>query len=258
MKTKNEHKNDGMHAALAAEAPSAAEIGPGAELSAGGAGERTKRFTTIAMLSAVAYIVMLLSHLIPITLFGFLKLDFSDIVTVIGGFLFGPLAALFISAVVSFVESITISSTGPIGFIMNILSTAAFACVAAFIYKRKQTMSGAVAALVSGVLAMTAVMLLWNYIITPLYMSIPREQVAAMLLTAFLPFNIVKGSLNAAFTLLLYKPLVTALRRARLVAPTRGTESVSPQRRSPLVVMIPAALVLLTCVLLVLAWAGII
>ncbi|MDR2131773.1 MAG: ECF transporter S component [Clostridiales Family XIII bacterium] len=255
MKTQNENKNDGMRAALAAET---AEIGSGADLRAGGAGERTKRFTAIAMLSAVSYIVMLLSHLIPITLFGFLKLDFSDIVTVIGGFIFGPLAALFISAVVSFVESITISSTGPIGFVMNILSTAAFACVAAFVYKRKQTMSGAVAALASGVLAMTAVMLLWNYIITPLYMSIPRAQVAAMLLTAFLPFNIVKGSINAALTLLLYKPLVTALRRARLVPSTRGNETLSQQRRSPAVVMIPAALVLITCVFFVLAWAGII
>jgi hypothetical protein len=59
-------------------------------------------------------------------------------------------------------------------------------------------------------------------------------------------------------TLLLYKPLVTALRRARLVPSTRGSESASRQRRSPAVVMIPAALVLITCVFFVLAWAGVI
>ena len=38
-----------------------------------------------------------------------------------------------------------------------------------------------------------------------------------MLPTVFLPFNLVKGGLNMAVTLLLYKPVVTALRKARLV-----------------------------------------
>ena len=46
--------------------------------------------------------------------------------------------------------------------------------------------------------------------------------VAALLLPAFLPFNLVKGGLNAALVLLLYKPVVTALRRARLAEPTQA------------------------------------
>ena len=38
-----------------------------------------------------------------------------------------------------------------------------------------------------------------------------------MLPTVFLPFNLVKGGLNMALILLIYKPVVTALRKARLV-----------------------------------------
>ena len=64
---------------------------------------------------------------------------------------------------------------------------------------------------------LTAVMLLWNYLITPIYQGLPRETVAAMLPTVFLPFNVVKGGLNMALILVLYKPVVTALRKARLV-----------------------------------------
>ena len=64
---------------------------------------------------------------------------------------------------------------------------------------------------------MTGVMLLWNYLITPLYMNVPRDVVVAMLPTAFLPFNLVKALMNGALTMLLYKPVVTALRKARLV-----------------------------------------
>ena len=64
---------------------------------------------------------------------------------------------------------------------------------------------------------MTASMLLWNYFITPFYMGVPRNVVSEMIVPVFLPFNAIKGGLNAALTLLLYKPLVTTLRRAKLV-----------------------------------------
>ncbi|MDR2356164.1 MAG: ECF transporter S component [Clostridiales Family XIII bacterium] len=254
MNVQNENKNDRLHAALAAE--TRAEMGPHTE----SATERTKRLTTVAMLSAVAYLLVFLSHMVPIKVEGFLNYDPSDIVTVIGGFLLGPLTALLISFVVSFVEFITVSSTGVIGLIMNILSTVSFACVAAFIYKKKQTRFVAVVALLSGTLAMTVVMLLWNYIITPLYMAVPRAQVAGMLLTVFLPFNLLKGALNAAVTLLLYKPLVTALRRARFIAPARiGAPDLKRPPGRAAIVLIPAlaAVVLLTCVLFLLAWTGV-
>ena len=68
-----------------------------------------------------------------------------------------------------------------------------------------------------GIAAQVAVMLLWNYLITPIYQGIPRAEVAAMLPTVFLPFNLVKGGLNMGLILVLYKPVVTALRRAKLV-----------------------------------------
>ena len=65
-------------------------------------------------------------------------------------------------------------------------------------------------------------MLLWNYIITPFYMGVPREVVAGMLMTVFLPFNLVKGGINAGLTLLLYKPIVNALRKAHLAEPSKS------------------------------------
>jgi hypothetical protein len=112
---------------------------------------------------------------------------------------------------------------------------------------------------------MTAMMLLWNYIITPLYMAhVSRAQVMAMLLPIFLPFNLLKGTINATITLLLYKPLVNALRRSRLIAdkrPAADGAGAAPQARKGAFskrMMIPAAVILITCLLLLLAWAGII
>lgn len=122
-------------------------------------------------------------------------------------------SAALLSVVVSFLEMVTISSTGIIGCVMNILSTWGFACVATLIYKRVHTLKGAIIGLAAGCLTATALMLLWNYLITPLYMGLAREAVVEMLLPIFLPYNLLKCAMNAALTMLIYKPLVTALRR---------------------------------------------
>ena len=175
----------------------------------------TRTITSLAMLTALAYIVMIISKALP-QVSGFLQLDLKDTVICIGGFLFGPMAAAISSIVVATIEMFTYSDTGIIGCIMNMLATCAFCCTASFLYKKLHTKKGAVISLACGVVVLTVVMLLWNYLITPVYMKIDRAVVAAMLPTVFLPFNVVKGGLNMALILLLYKPVVTALRKAKL------------------------------------------
>ncbi len=172
-----------------------------------------KKLTVLAMLAALAYVLLVVAR-IPVIMF--LKYEPKDVLITFGGFLYGPVASLAVSAVVSLIEMITISDTGWIGFVMNVLSTAAFACTAALVYQRKHTLGGAVIGLILGSILMTVVMLLWNYLLTPLYMNTPRADVAAMLVPVFLPFNLLKASLNSALTILLYRPLVQGLRRANL------------------------------------------
>ena len=43
---------------------------------------------------------------------------------------------------------------------------------------------------------MTSVILLWNYILTPIHMRVAREIVVRMLVPVFLPFNAITGTLN--------------------------------------------------------------
>ena len=210
------------------------------------------------MLCAVAYVVMFLSKTIfgPLTVAGFLTFDLKDVVIAIGGFIFGPLNALAISVVVSLIEMVTVSGTGPVGLLMNVLSTIAFVCPAAFLYKRRHQVGSAVFGLVLGGLLMTGVMLLWNYLITPLYLHLPREKVAEMLIPAFLPFNLIKALMNGALTMLLYKPVVMALRKARLVP--EEDRSAGAHRKGRLSVTIIAVIALATAVLLGLVLAGVI
>ena len=189
--------------------------------------EKTKKITIIGMLCAVSYLVMMVGRVPLVPAVSFLKYDPKDVIIVIGGFIFGPMVSFLISLIVSVVEMLSVSETGIIGLIMNVIATCSFACIAAFVYKKKHTMSGAILGLGLGIICMTAVMLLWNYFITPIYMGYPREAVVELLLPAFLPFNLIKGGINLGITLLVYKPIVTALRKAHLIHESENTDKKS-------------------------------
>ncbi len=214
---------------------------------------RTKKIAGIGMLSAMAYVVTLFIHYFGVPIVLFLKYDPKDVIIAIGGFIYGPIAAAIISVIVSFVEMFTISSTGWWGLLMNIIQSCSFACTAALIYKKMRNIKGAIIGLITAWILTTGVMILWNYLITPIYMGYPREAVAKLLLPAFLPFNLVKGGLNAAITILLYKPIVTALRKARLLD-TGDVSSANDKKIKIYVwVIVAAVFVILACVLGILA-----
>lgn len=209
----------------------------------------TKKLVLLAMLAAMAFVLVALIR-IPVVLF--LSYEPKDVIITIGGFLLGPMAAFLVSFVVSLIEMFTISDTGIIGAVMNLLSSCAFACTAAFVYKKKHTLSGAIGGLAAGSVAMVAIMLLWNYLITPLYMGVERSVVAGLLLPAILPFNVLKVGFNSALTLALYKPLVTALRKTGLVE-----GAVKKGGSSKVGIYLLALAILATCVLALLALRGI-
>ena len=215
----------------------------------------TQKMVNLALLAAIAYVVMLVGR-VPVVLF--LKYDPKDVVIAIGGFIYGPMAAFGISLVVSFVEMLTTSTTGPIGFVMNVLSSCAFSCTAAVIYKRNKSIKGAIAGLIAGALLTTAVMMLWNYLITPLYMKVEREYVKTLLIPAFLPFNLLKGGLNAGLTMLLYKPLVSTLRKMHLIPESESATLSEGGRTSYTGILLLSGVVVITCILAILVMKGLI
>jgi len=215
-----------------------------------------KTLVTLGVLSAISSVLMLVFRISIMPGNEFLIFDIKDIPIVIGGFLYGPLAIIPMSFVVSFVEMFTISRDGLVGFLMNVLSTCAFACPAAIIYKSRHSLSGAVIGLVAGALSVTTVMLMWNYIITPIYRGFPREVIVPMLSTVFLPFNLIKYGFGAAMVMLVYKPLSMALRKAQIIQEADN----GPSTKQNIIAGIALALCLavIPCVLLILVLNGVI
>ena len=216
--------------------------------------KNVRKLTMIGMLCAIAYAVMVIGR-VPIVLF--LKYDPKDVVITIGGFIFGPLSAFTISAIVSIIEMFTVSDTGIIGCIMNILASCSFACTAAFIYKKKHTLRGAVEGLLC-LIGMTIIMVLWNYLVTPIYLGYPREAVVELLLPAIIPFNLLKGGINMALVLLLYKHVVNALRRAKMIDLSKNSAEQSTVTKNNTGVMLVAVVILATAILLALVLKGVI
>ena len=213
----------------------------------------TKRIVTLGLMAALAFAAV---ALIRIPAVSFLKYEPKDVLLAITGFLFGPIDALIVTVVVSLVEMATVSTTGPIGLLMNVISSCSFVCIAAALYQKRRTLKGAVIGLGIGVVIMTAIMILWNYLIPPIYQGVPRPVVAGMLVPVFLPFNLVKGTLNAALTMLLYKPVVETLRRAKLApqsdhaAGHTGKAAIKPS------VLVISLFVAATCVMIFLVMSG--
>lgn len=217
--------------------------------------ERIKSLCSMAMLTAIAIVADILIRIPNIG--GFLTYEPKDVVLTIGGFIFGPVAGILMALVVCLIEMVTISTTGIIGFVMNFLASGVFIGVASVIYFKKKNLSRAIIGLVASTLSLIVVMLLWNYIMTPIFFGMPREAVLEMFLPLLIPFNAIKGALNSALTLLLYKGVVTALRKSGLV-PKRESADNENFKTNTIILIIVSAFIVATLILVLLIFAGII
>lgn len=172
-----------------------------------------KKISVTAILCAVAYLCMFLFRFKV----SFLTFDLKDAVFAVIAFLYGPVYGVVSALLVALVEFVSVSDTGVYGLIMNFLSSAAFSFVCGIFYKYKRTLSGAVIGGIAAALVMTAVMLIANIFITPFYMGAPRSAVIDMIPTLLLPFNLIKGIVNAASTMIIYKPVTAVFKKMGLM-----------------------------------------
>lgn len=167
-----------------------------------------KKMTTMAMLTAISIVLVAFVHFPIFPMAPFLEYDPADIPIFIGTFLYGPAAGLVLTLLVCVIQGATVSAgAGIIGIVMHFLATGTFAILAGNIYRRFHTRKGAIAALSCGVAAMTAVMVLCNLILTPIYMGTPIDAVLGMIVPVIIPFNLLKASINAVATYAVYKPV---------------------------------------------------
>ena len=179
---------------------------------------KIKQIAAAGVFCAFAFVLTNLGNIIPIRFAGFLSFDPKDAMIVMAGFAIGPWAAVGITFACALLELITISTTGIIGFVMNVISSLCFALVPAILYKKNRSFKSAIIGLAISSAVTVAAMLLWNALITPLYMKVPREAVLDMLLPVFLPFNLLKCLINTSIVVFFYKHIMKVLRKIKLIS----------------------------------------
>jgi riboflavin transporter FmnP len=173
---------------------------------------KTRLLVQMAVLSAMSVLLVYLVHFPIFPAAPFLEYDPADIPILIGTFMLGPVGGLVITAVACVLQGVTVSSSsGIIGILMHFFATGSFVLVAGNIYKRNRTRKGAVISLVVGSLTMTVTMVLWNLIMTPIFLGTPVDAVIALLVPAIIPFNLVKAGINSVITFCVYKSVSKVL-----------------------------------------------
>lgn len=191
----------------------------------------TKVIAKVGVLSAVATILMLFDF--PLWFApNFYQLDFSEVPVLLGTFALGPIAGVaieFVKILINFVLNGT--DTGGIGEVANFIVGCSFIIPAGYIYKQKKSFGTAIIAMLVGTVALAAVGSLMNYyLLLPVYAKIYGAPIQAfvdmgnllnpaitdlktLVLYAVVPFNIFKGIVVSAMTLLIYKRISPILHK---------------------------------------------
>ncbi|MDI3546538.1 MAG: riboflavin transporter [Halanaerobiales bacterium] len=176
-----------------------------------------KKITNIGVLMALSLVMMILVKFPIIPTMPFLLYEPGDVPILIISFLYGPLPALVSTLFLSILMAVITGLGGPYGALMHFLATGAFVGVAGYIYRIKHTKKGAITGLISGSLAMTAIMIPANLIVTPIYLGASYQQVIKLLIPGIIPFNLSKSLINSTLTFLVYKKLANFLREKGLI-----------------------------------------
>lgn len=175
--------------------------------------KKVERLVKMALLTALSLALMYLVRFPIFPIAPYLEYDMADVPILIGTFLYGPGPGLLLTGVVSLIQWFLVSpQSGWVGGLMHFVATGGFVLVGGLIYHQFHTRKGALLALAAGVLTMTALMVPLNLWLTVHYNGAPLAAVQAMIWPIIIPFNLIKGGVNASVTFLIYKQAGKALK----------------------------------------------
>ena len=164
----------------------------------------TKQMVIMALMCAIGALLSFVEFpLLPgVT---WLKFDASNMPAMVVGFGFGPGAGVAEGIVIAVIHGLLMADFT--GALMNILCVTCFVLPAALMYHKKRTYPVAIVGLVISVIAATLAAIVGNLILTPMWLGVPLEAVIAMIIPILIPFNLLKGVINAVLTLIIYKSI---------------------------------------------------
>lgn len=179
------------------------------------------------ILSALAFVLMMIEIPLSFIIPSFIKLDFSELPALIASFAYGPVWGVAVCLLKNLMH-LPIGTTGGVGELSNFLLGAVFVFIAGLIYKIHKSKKSAFLGSALGAVVMAVIGIFTNYyIVYPIYTAfMPMEAIIGMyqailpsvdnlweaLIIFNTPFNIFKGLLDTLICMLTYKKLTPILK----------------------------------------------
>lgn len=185
---------------------------------------KTRWLVTVAMLSGIAVVLMLLDFPVPF-LPPFYKIDFSELPVLIGAFCLGPLAAIVIE-LIKVLLNLLINGTVTMGIgeAANFVIGCSFVVPAGFLYLHKKNKKSAIFGMCIGTIDCTLIGCILNaFVLLPLYgkafgglenviasgtsVNSAIKGMTSFILFATAPLNLIKCVSVSVIAAFIYKPL---------------------------------------------------
>ncbi len=188
-----------------------------------------RAFTVTTIMGAIGFVLMMLEFPISFLIPSFIKFDFSELPALITAFGFGPIYGILVCLVKNLLH-LFVTTSGGVGELSNFILGAIFVGTAGFIYKYNKNRKGALIGSVVGAAVMAVISVFTNYFfVYPAFSVIyglPMEVILGMYkailpstknlfeaLAIFnVPFNFVKGVIDAAICFAVYKKVSPLLK----------------------------------------------
>lgn len=191
---------------------------------------KAKELVLIGLIGALAWVLMLFKFPIPF-MPPFMEFDLSGLAEMIGGFMLGPAAAIFIILVKLLIKLVTVGSTSVLtGEVQNFLLSCAYVLPAVLVYDRHKSKKSALIGMSIGTVLCAVVAIFTNlYIIIPFYVNLMgmklediiqmcsavnplMKDMLTLALFGIVPFNIIKNGVTSVITLAVYKKISRPLK----------------------------------------------
>jgi len=149
------------------------------------------KLTIMALLTAIAIVIVIPFNPSIFAAAPWMEYDMADVPVLLATFALGPIAGLEVLAAVSLLQAFLLGGNGLVGAVMHFLASGTFILVAYFIYNKGRSIKSMLLGLLLGTLAMAAMMVPLNLIITVNFYGQPIETVKAMLIPIIIPFNLI-------------------------------------------------------------------
>ncbi len=171
----------------------------------------TRQLVTVALMCALSILLSFIEFpIFPAA--SFLKLDVSLIPAIVVAFAYGTPSGLLCGIASAVAHGIITGNW--VGALMSVIFALVFITPASLIYRKLGGMKGAIIGMIVATVCLIVGVSAANLVIDPVFYGMPFDAVAALIVPAIAPFNLIKGVVVSVLSVIVYKSIKGLLAEA--------------------------------------------